>query len=476
MLRKVKEYKLKKKRSFLCFLLLLLCIQLYSQNVTIKGIAGPHKGKEISIYLYDDLVTNSQTRQDFDTVDNRGNFELQLSVFAPQLAMIKVGNIAGKIYLQPNFVYGIIIPPTDSSRFIASGTEQSMDIIINGDSTELNARIIDFNNRFDEFWQKHYKSFVTKRLHHELDSFQLFITKRYQNVKLSYFKTYVEYSFALMNENTARHRNYLAKRYLFDRPISYINYEYMEFFNQYFKQYLQKQFVTKNGNLILDAINEQGNYKHLNELIKNDPILKNDSLRELVIIKGLNELFYIPHFKKNKIKDLLEQVSATTKIAAHKTILFNVLRNINNLQVGSLAPDFALLNAKRDTVKLSDFSKRFIYLNFYAAWCTDCLEQFKKQEALFRKYGDKIIFVSVSIDEDTNAFKNFLKENPKYNWTFLHTFKNKNAIKEYNAASVPVYYLIGMQGQLLQSPALKPDEGIERKFNEILKIKPRKQK
>lgn len=445
-----------------------------AQHVTIKGIAGAHKKQQIAIYLYDDLITNSQTRVDADTVDARGNFELSLDIKAPQVALIRTEKLVGKIYLQPNFIYGIIFPPADSTRFIAGGTEQSVDIIVNGDSTELNARIIDFNNRFDEFWRKHYKAFVAKRIHQDLDSFQMLMNKRYEKVKLTYFKQYVEYSFAMMNENTGRHRNYLAKQFLFGKPIDYDNYEYMEFFNQYFKQYLQKQTVTKNGNLLLDAINEQGNFAHLNELIKGDPILKNDTLRELVLIKGLFELYYAPHYNKTKIRDMFSQVNASSKIPEHRTITSNILRNINNLLAGTDAPDFVLLNAKRDTVRLSELAHRFVYLNFFASWCTDCQEQFKKQEELFKKYKDKITFVSISIDQDTSAFKTFVKQNPKYGWQFLYAGNNKELIQRYNASSVPVYYLISPWGKLIQSPAMKPDEGIERKFNELLKIKPKR--
>jgi thiol-disulfide isomerase/thioredoxin len=446
----------------------------FGQNVTIRGIAGSHKGKEIAVYLYDDLVTYSQSRLDADTVDERGNFELQLNIKTPRVALIRTNKLVGKIYLQPDFIYGVIFPPADSTRFIAGGTEQSVDIIVNGDSTELNARIIDFNNRFDDFWQAHYKSFVTKRLHRELDSFQLEISKRYEKVRLTYFKTYVEYSFALMNENTGRHRSFLAKRYLFDKPIAYDNFEYMEFFNQYFKQYLQKQTTTRNGNLILDAINTQGDYRHLNELLRNDPILKNDTLRELVVIKGLLELYYSPHYNKTKIRDMFAQANAATKVPAHKAITSNILRNVSNLLPGTKAPGFALLNIKRDTVRLSDFSGRFVYLGFFAPWCTDCLEQFKKQEQLQKKYGDKIQFVSVNIDEDTSAFKAFVKQNPKYSWSFLRMGAERDVLRKYNVSGAPVYYLLNPQGNLVQSPALRPDEGIERKFDEVLRIKRRK--
>jgi peroxiredoxin len=443
----------------------------FAQNVTIKGIAPTHKGKEISVYLYDDLITQSQTLQSSDTVDTRGNFELSLSIRSTQIALIKTDNLTGIIYIQPNFMYGIVFPEKDSLRFNAGGTEQNVNLIINGDSTELNARIIDFNNCFDSFWEKNYKAFVTKQIHQKLDSFQLQINKRYEKVKLSYFKTYVDYTFASFNENTGRHHSYLAKRYLLDKPINYGNYEYMNFFNQYFKQYLQKQSDTKNGNFILDAINEQGEYKHLNELLKGDPILKNDTLRELVVLKSLADLYFAPHFKKEKIKQMLEQLQGSTTISEHKIIVFDVLRNINNMRVGQLAPIFTLRNIKRDTISLTDFKARYTYLDFFATWCTDCLQELKKQEQLFRKYGDKVMFVSVCTDDDTVAFKNFVKQNPAYKWTFLYGGKNKKLAEQYNIKSLPVYYFISPDGYLLQSPALKPDEGIEFKFNQIFKIK-----
>ncbi|MEO8761433.1 MAG: TlpA disulfide reductase family protein [Bacteroidia bacterium] len=447
---------------------------LFAQNVTIKGIAATHKGKEISVYLYDDLITKSQTLQSADTVDARGNFELTLSIKNTQIALIKTENLVGNIYLKPNYVYGIIFPEKDTARFIGGGNEQNVNISINGDSTELNARIIDFNACFDAFWSKNYKSFLSNKAHQKLDTFQLQINKRYEKVKQNYFKTYIEYTFASMNENMGRHHAYLAKRYLIDKPINYTNYEYMTFFNQYFNQYFQKQNSTKNGTLILDAINEIGEYKHLNQLVKNDPTLQNDTLRELVVLKSLYDLYFVPHYKKDKIKQMLEQLQASTTIAEHKKISFNVLRNINNMQNGQAAPNFSLPTSKHDTIALSDFKKRYVYLNFFATWCTDCMQELKKEEQLYKKYNDKVMFVSVCTDDDTLLFKNFLKQNPAYKWTFLYGGKNKKLIEQYNIKSLPVYYLISPDGYLLQSPASKPDEGIEFKFNQIFNIKPKK--
>lgn len=457
--------------SFISLILCLTSCVLYSQNLTIKGIAPTHKGKEISVYLYDDLITQSQSLQSSDTVDARSNFELSLSVKYPQIALIKTGNLTGRLYVQPNFIYGIIFPEKDSARFVANGTQQEVNLVVNGDSTELNARIIDFNNCFDAFWDKNYKAFVSKQIHQKLDSFQLQMNRRYEKVKLSYFKTYIEYTFAAFNETTGRHHNYLAKRYLLDKPINYNNYEYMTFFNQYFKQYIQRQSTTKNGNLILDAINEQGEYKHVSELLKNDVALKNDTLRELVILKSLYDLYYVPHYKKDKIKQILEQLEASTTVPEHKKIAFNILRDFNNMRTGQMASTFSLVNIKHDTITLNSFKGRYTYLNFFATWCTDCLQELKKEEQLYKKYGNYVMFVSVCTDDDTLAFKNFLKQNPAYKWTFLYGGKNKKLTGQYNIKSLPVYYLINPDGYLLQSPASKPDEGIEFKFNQIFNIK-----
>jgi peroxiredoxin len=248
----------------------------------------------------------------------------------------------------------------------------------------------------------------------------------------------------------------------------------MSFFNQYFKQYLQKQTSTKNGNFIIDAINEQGEYKHLSELLKNDPLLKNDTLRELVILKSLSDLYFAPHYKKDKIKQIIEQLLGATTIPEHKKIAIDILHNITNMRVGQLAPAFSLPNIKHDMIGLTNFKARYVYLNFFTTTCSDCMQELKKEEQLYRKYGDKVMFVSICTDDDTLAFKGFIKQNPTYKWTILYGGKNKKLTEQYNVKSLPVYYFISPDGYLLQSPASKPDEGIEFKFNQIFKIKEKK--
>jgi cytochrome oxidase Cu insertion factor (SCO1/SenC/PrrC family) len=82
-------------------------------------------------------------------------------------------------------------------------------------------------------------------------------------------------------------------------------------------------------------------------------------------------------------------------------------------------------------------------------------------EDLQKKYGKQVEFVSISIDPDTNAFKAFLKANPKYKWTILHFDFNEKIKSDYNLFGVPAGYIIDPEGKLYASPADNPSGDLE---------------
>ena len=138
---------------FLTIIFLITFFNSISQNVTIKGKAhASHIGKEIVLSDYSDYVTYTKTKESIDTIDKDGYFELKIQTQTTKPVLISINNLVGKLYIQPNFVYGIYFPQLDSTYNNQEGTESKATISVYGkDSTELNALIIDFNEQYNLF-------------------------------------------------------------------------------------------------------------------------------------------------------------------------------------------------------------------------------------------------------------------------------------------------------------------------------------
>ncbi|HWY34101.1 MAG TPA: TlpA disulfide reductase family protein, partial [Nitrosopumilaceae archaeon] len=157
----------------------------------------------------------------------------------------------------------------------------------------------------------------------------------------------------------------------------------------------------------------------------------------------------------------------------NKKIATNILRLFRKLQPGAEVPDFRLMDVKGNEHSPGDFKGKYIYLEFFASWNTSCLQEMKKLEKIENQYGDKIVFISISVDDSLKDFVDFTKKNPKYNWLLLYAGKDKLVKEKYDIKSVPAYFLINREGYLVLSPAPMPSEGIEFKFRNMFKEKKR---
>lgn len=467
---------MQKKQSYLFIKIAFLTIAVFifkptfAQNIQVNGLAPGDIGKQVQLYTYTDLITYNKELQSIDTVDEKGVFHLSVPVKETQQIIIQIENRYGNLYVQPEYKYGVVFPEKDSTRYIAEYRLQNIDLLVAGkDSTELNALIGSFNARFDSiFWRKNARKIAVAGLHNELDTFMLQCNRYYAFSNNKYFQNYRNYTFADLNENMGKHRVDLAKRFLLNKPILYNHAEYMQFFNLFFHQHIQHITSGKNANEILDILNITADYSKLNLLLKNDPYLKNDSLRELVIIKNLFDLYYTPHFKKNVVESLVEQFKTATKNDYHKLIADNVLRSFANIAPGTLAPDFNLTDKSGKDINLKSFKGKSVYLDFCSASNPRSLQELKKIDQLVKKYN-QIVFISISIDKDVKTWNSYLKQNPKLSWYLCHYSNNQSLLNAYKVSAANTYFFINKEGYIMQAPALMPSEGIEYKFDEVLK-------
>lgn len=67
------------------------------------------------------------------------------------------------------------------------------------------------------------------------------------------------------------------------------------------------------------------------------------------------------------------------------------------------APDWRLAGVDGKTVQLSDFKGKVVVLNFWATWCPPCRKEIPDLIALQKKYGNDLVVVGVSLDENGPA-------------------------------------------------------------------------
>ena len=88
---------------------------------------------------------------------------------------------------------------------------------------------------------------------------------------------------------------------------------------------------------------------------------------------------------------------------------------------GKLAPDFTLIDFDGNSVKLSDFKGKPVFIDFWAAWCPFCTDEMPDIEKLHKEFGDDLIILGIhrTNTESKEVGEAFAKEEIKVTYTLL---------------------------------------------------------
>jgi peroxiredoxin len=460
-------------RFHLVIFSLFLSLLSHAQNVIIKGAAKSYEYQEIGVWVNNDYISNTQKQLTYSVVDSLGNFTLEFNSKDIQYITLKVNKNVSTMYIEPKGNYEVIFMPPDSTTYHNPNLEHDVKLSIKLKSKiEINSLTMDYDKRFDDFLTADYIAFLKRTPQAKIDSFKIAMKEYYSTVNNSYFKNYITYTIASLEQKTKVSEKKLFSEYLSKKPILYNNPEYMLFFNDFFKQKIQDFSMSKLGTPMAFQINDRGSYTGTMDVLKRDEFLQNDTMRELVLIKGLYEAYYDNSFKKPSVVAILQQITKESLIEEHKRIAQTLLNSFSKLQKGSSAPFFELPDKTGITHSLDELrTNKYVYLMFYDINCTACQQQMKIIPSLIKKYGDRITFVSISLDKTNADLKNFLAKNPKYSWLFLSDNSLGKLKTDYEIKALPTYFLIDPDGKFIQVPAESPEEEIDRAFYDITKPK-----
>ena len=110
---------------------------------------------------------------------------------------------------------------------------------------------------------------------------------------------------------------------------------------------------------------------------------------------------------------------------------------------------------------LSEYKGKYVLVDLWASWCVPCIKEMPAMQALRQKYPlDKIVFVSVSLDTNIEAWLNRLNQLHCDNLSSYLLLNKDQAVlvKEIGLSTIPRYLLYDKEGKMINVDAPLPSE------------------
>lgn len=112
------------------------------------------------------------------------------------------------------------------------------------------------------------------------------------------------------------------------------------------------------------------------------------------------------------------------------------------------APDFALDDVTGKRVTLKEQIGKVVFLNFWATWCSPCIQEMPTMEKLHQDLGKNgLVILAINFQETPKQVKEFFGE---HNLTFTALLDRDGKVFElYQAWALPMSAIVNKRGELV---------------------------
>lgn len=430
----------------------------------IQGNIEGFNGKIIRAAVVEDYITNSRTYlAEFKIQENK--YKLSFDIKETRELILKIEDKESSIFAEAGAVYNINLS-FDEQKNLDKLYDKSLDLQFEYPKPkELNQLIKSFNTAYNDFIANNYQRFVTLQAKDAVDKFIEEHMNRKEYQQNSYAKNYVKYALANLKNIISIPEKKLYEEFLKDQEILYLQKEYMSFFKQLYQKSFENISIGKSGSAILKAIILDKDLNLALKVIEERKGIQNTALAELYLIHGLFEIYYRETIRKSDNINMLKFIAEKGSTKENRELASNIIQMFTQYEKGKIATNFKLLNEKGKVKTLKDFYGKPIYIGFWASWSIPSLKQLEVMNMLHKTYGDKINFISINLDEDSQNMKDFVAKN-KYPWSFLHYGNDYKIRENYNVLTVPTYFILDENGRIIEANTQDPTE-IEKKLYQL---------
>jgi peroxiredoxin len=113
---------------------------------------------------------------------------------------------------------------------------------------------------------------------------------------------------------------------------------------------------------------------------------------------------------------------------------------------GVPAPDFALETHDGERVTLSQFQGRPVFLNFWATWCTFCVEEMPDMQRVQDEFGDDLVVIGVNAGDSVEDGEDFARS---VDIDYLRLYDHDLDVTDgYRVMAMPTSYFIEPDGTI----------------------------
>lgn len=248
--------------------------------------------------------------------------------------------------------------------------------------------------------------------------------------------------------------------------------------NQDFEPYifdmmLAKEFLVLANSIQKNAILDKPN---LNQVLKIINETYSNERRNFLLYSTLSSNISSGYKVQSDVLTSFKKYCTNTHYV--KSILISLNKTDLLLEAG--AEENIVRNQGTNTIKsfkviLDSLKGNYIFLDFWASWCSPCRTEGKFLKEIKEKFKNyPIEFLSISVDEN---FDNWLAAcitdslEPSHSFLFLN-FDNSPFNRSYDITNVPKFMLLDKTGKVISSDAPKPSDPelyklLSSKFNKI---------
>lgn len=411
-----------------------------------------------------DTMVYITTKGITDTVylSKDGEFTYKVMLNTPQLYKLNIARTQTLVYLNPgdsSYVEFDVTAPIDGPKFSA-------------DQQKVNENLFKGNVAYREIMRNYRELFAltSDKFNQKVDSIQGILNSNIDSIKgeaklivemekirakyaiLSLRNTYPEY-FAYLNE---KEFNADSADYSFLNELDVNNADHLMFddYSSLVNSYVQTK-LSKMPNF--KEISEKPASERLPIIFAAvDSFVTNPTVRDYVKMNLMDEDLTFGEFYL--LNDVIQNYLAKCQTPEYANIVKTKFDKKMLLAPGAAAPVFKYTDINGKDYSLEDFKGKLVYIDFWATWCGPCRHELPFLKTLEKDYhGKKVVFVSISMDDNKAAWEKMVKEEDMKGVQLYAEGAWKSFVAtNYQIRGIPTFFLIDANGNVLKPNAPRP--------------------